>query len=110
MIFARQLNDAAGQTASPVIFVDPSGRRWQRSASSRLRLAALRWLGFWWPSPISTTHPLFRPLEERLGPPLTSDTTGKQLPVVGQGPLVRVLKVRRDDGQVLGLTRPQKGW
>ena len=41
--------------------------------------------------------------EERLGPPLTSDTTGKQVPVVGQGPLVRVLQVRRDGGQVTGL-------
>ena len=41
--------------------------------------------------------------EERLGPPLTSDTTGKQIPVVGQGPLVRVLQVRRDGGQVTGL-------
>ena len=38
-----------------------------------------------------------------LGPPLTTDTTGKQLAVVGQGPLVRVLKVRRDDGQLAGV-------
>jgi hypothetical protein len=47
--------------------------------------------------------PALTATEERLGPPLTSDTTGKQVPIVGRGPLVRVLLVRRQGGQVTGL-------
>jgi poly-beta-1,6 N-acetyl-D-glucosamine synthase len=47
--------------------------------------------------------PALTATHEPLRPPLTSDTTGKQVPVVGEGPLVRVLEVRRDDGQVSGL-------
>ena len=103
MIFARQLNDAADQTASPVIFVDPSGRRWQRVRLVAATLTALTLIGILAVFPHLNDTPALTATEERLGPPLTSDTTGKQVPVVGKGPLVRVLQVRRDGGQVTGL-------
>jgi poly-beta-1,6 N-acetyl-D-glucosamine synthase len=47
--------------------------------------------------------PALTATHQRLGPELTSDTTGKQVPVVGQGPLVRILAVQRDAGQVSGV-------
>ena len=47
--------------------------------------------------------PALTATREQLGPPLTSDTTGRQVPVVGQGPLVRVLQVHRERGEVSGL-------
>ena len=109
MIFARQLHDAASQAASPVIFVDPSGRRWQKVQIITAGLAALVLIGILVALPHLNDTPALSASHERLGPPLTSDTTGKQVPVVGQGPLVRVLEVQRDAGQILAWTRPQKG-
>jgi biofilm PGA synthesis N-glycosyltransferase PgaC len=47
--------------------------------------------------------PALSAAHQRLGPPLTSDTTGKRVPVVGEGPLVRVLQVQRDDSQIFGI-------
>ena len=35
-------------------------------------------------------------------PDVTSAQTGLRVPVVGAGPLVRVLKVQRTDGQLVG--------
>ncbi|HET9304285.1 MAG TPA: glycosyltransferase, partial [Propionibacteriaceae bacterium] len=40
---------------------------------------------------------------------MTSDTTGKRVPVVGEGPLVRVLKVQRDRGQIFGVDPATEG-
>jgi peptidoglycan-N-acetylglucosamine deacetylase len=103
LIFARQLNDAANQTASPVIFVDPSGRRWQRVQVITASLAALLLIGILVALPHLNDTPALTATQERLSPPLTSDTTGQQVPVVGQGPLVRVLEVRRGGGQISGV-------
>ena len=66
-------------------------------------LAALLLIGILVALPHLNDTPALTATQERLGPPLTSDTTGKQVPVVGQGPLVRVLKVHRDGGQISGM-------
>jgi len=102
MISRRHLNDAAGQATSPVVFLDPSGRRWQRVQVITAGLAALLVVGILVALPHLNDTPALTATDERLGPPLTSDTTGQQVPVVGQGPLVRVLQVHRDGGQVSG--------
>ena len=46
--------------------------------------------------------PALKDLGQPLGPAVTSADTGLRTPVVGQGPLVRVLSVRRERGQVFG--------
>ena len=92
-----------GPAASPVIFVDPSGRRWQRVQVITAGLAALLLIGILAALPHLNDTPALTTTQERLGPPLTSDTTGKRVPVVGQGPLVRVLEVHRENGQITGL-------
>lgn len=97
-----RLHDSTGQAASQVIFIDPSGRRWQKIRIIAAVLAALTMVGILVALPHLNDTPALSAADEELGPPLTTDTTGKQLPVVGQGPLVRVLKVRRDNGQVAG--------
>ena len=104
MVFTRQLPDAANQAASHVIFVDPSGRRWQRVQVIITGLAALLLVVILVALPHLNDTPALTATHERLGPSLTSDTTGKQVPVVGQGPLVRVLEVHRSDGQVSGVS------
>ena len=103
MISTRHLNEAAEPAASQIIFVDPSGRRWQRVQIITAGLAALLLIGILVALPHLNDTPALTATDERLGPPLTSDTTGKQVPVIGQGPLVRVLDVQRDGGQVSGL-------
>jgi peptidoglycan-N-acetylglucosamine deacetylase len=97
-----RLHDPVGHVASQVIFTDPSGRRWQKIRIIAAVLAALTMVGILVALPHVNDTPALSAADEELGPPLTTDTTGKQLPVVGQGPLVRVLKVRRDNGQVAG--------
>jgi poly-beta-1,6 N-acetyl-D-glucosamine synthase len=103
MIFTRHLNDAAEQAASSVIFVDPSGRRWQKIQMITAGLAALLLVGILVALPHINDTPALSATHQRLGPPLTSDTTGRRVPVVGDGPLVRVLKVQRDGSQISGV-------
>ena len=98
-----RLHDPASQQASQVIFVDPSGRRWQKIRIIAAVLAALTMVAILVALPHVNDTPALSAADGPLGPPLTTDTTGKQLAVVGQGPLVRVLKVRRDDGQLAGV-------
>lgn len=103
MILTKQLYDAAGQASSHMIFVDPSGRRWQRVQIITAGLAAMLLIGVLVALPHLNDTPALTATREQLGPPLTSDTTGRQVPVVGQGPLVRVLQVHRERGEVSGL-------
>ncbi|HEX3196009.1 MAG TPA: glycosyltransferase [Propionibacteriaceae bacterium] len=109
MISTRQLHDAAGQAASPVIFIDPSGRRWQKIRIIAAVLAALMMVGILVALPHVNDTPALSAADKQLGPGLTTDTTGKQLAVVGQGPLVRVLEVRRADGEVTGVDPSTNG-
>jgi hypothetical protein len=104
-----RLHDPAGQSAAQVIFIDPSGRRWQKIRIIAAVLAALRVVGILVALPHLNDTPALSAANQRLGPSLTTETTGKRLPVVGEGPLVRVLEVRRDDGQVGGVDPSTKG-
>src|SRR5215213_4341001 len=109
MISRRHLNDAAGQATSPVVFLDPSGRRWQRVQVITAGLAALLVVGILVALPHLNDTPALTATDQQLGPPLTSDTTGRRVPVVGDGPLVRVLKVQRDGGRILGVDPATEG-
>ena len=103
MVTKRQLHRAAAQAASQIVFVDPSGRRWRKLCIIGAVLAAFSVVGILAAVPHINDIPALSMTGERLGPPLTSDTTGKRVPVVGQGPLVRVLEVHRENGQTIGL-------
>ena len=109
MIFTRQLPDAAREAMSPVIFLDPSGRRWQKIQITTAGLAALLLVGILIALPHLNDTPALSATNSRLGPPLTSDTTGRRVPVVGEGPLVRVLEVQRDGGQIFGVDPSTEG-
>ncbi len=109
MIFRRQLPDPALEAMSPVIFLDPSGRRWQKIQVATAALAALLLVGILIAIPHLNDTPALSATNSHLGPPLTSDTTGKRVPVVGEGPLVRVLKVQRDRGQIFGVDPATEG-
>jgi cellulose synthase/poly-beta-1,6-N-acetylglucosamine synthase-like glycosyltransferase/peptidoglycan/xylan/chitin deacetylase (PgdA/CDA1 family) len=103
MVTKRQLHGAAAQAASQIVFVDPSGRRWRKLCIIGAVLAAFSVVGILAAVPHINDIPALSMTGERFGPPLTSDTTGKRVPVVGQGPLVRVLEVHRENGQTIGL-------
>jgi len=103
MVTKRQLHRAAAQAASQIVFVDPSGRRWRKLCIIGAVLAAFSVVGILAAVPHINDIPALSMTGERLGPPLTSDTTGKRVPVVGQGPLVQVLEVHRENGQTTGL-------
>src|SRR5215203_418668 len=103
MVTRRQLHGAAAQAASQIVFVDPSGRRWQRLRIIAAVMAAFSVVGILAAVPHLNDIPALSMTGERLGPPLTADTTGKRVPVVGQGPLVRVLEVRRQNGETTGV-------
>jgi peptidoglycan-N-acetylglucosamine deacetylase len=103
MVTRRQLHGAAAQAASPIVFVDPSGRRWRKVRLIGAVIAAFFVVGILAAVPHLNDIPALSMTGERLGPPLTSDTTGKRVPVVGQGPLVQVLEVHRENGQTTGL-------
>jgi peptidoglycan-N-acetylglucosamine deacetylase len=103
MVTRRQLHGAAAHAASQIVFVDPSGRRWQKLRIIGAVIAAFSVVGILAAVPHLNDIPALSTIGERLGPPLTSDTTGKRVPVVGQGPLVRILEVHRENGQTTGL-------
>ncbi|WP_432535783.1 glycosyltransferase [Kineococcus arenarius] len=87
--------------AGPV-FLDPSGRRWRavrRSAAVTAALAALA---------VVVAAPHLHELPQELArvehrTEVTSAQTGLDAPIVGSGPLVRVLEVASDDGRTVGL-------
>ena len=108
MVTRRQLHGAAGQAGSQIVFIDPSGRRWRKVRIIGAVIAAFSVVGILAAVPHLNDIPAHSMTGERLGPPLTSDTTGKRVPVVGQGPLVRVLEVHRENGQATGLNPSTK--
>jgi peptidoglycan-N-acetylglucosamine deacetylase len=103
MVTRRQLHGPAEQAASKIIFIDPSGRRWQNVRIIAALMMAFLVIGILAVVPHLNDNPALSTTGERLGPPLTADTTGKRVPVVGAGPLVRILEVRRENGQITGL-------
>ncbi|HKF87784.1 MAG TPA: glycosyltransferase [Propionibacteriaceae bacterium] len=96
-------NDPALGAAEQVIFVDPTGRRWHKVRILTGLLVVLLGVGLVIAIPHLADAPALSSTRQSPGPPVTSETTGKQLPVVGQGPLVRVLHIRRDAGQLFGI-------
>src|SRR5512133_1602026 len=95
MITRRQLHDAAGQAASQITFIDPSARCRQKVRITAALMTAL--------VPHLNDSPALSTTGERLGPALTAATTGKRVLVVGEGSLVRILEINRENGQTIGL-------
>jgi peptidoglycan-N-acetylglucosamine deacetylase len=85
---------------STAVFLDPSGRRWRtiRIIGAAALVGATAVLGYvvpnMWAEPA---------LDGRVvGPPLSMQDTSSKAPVVGVGPLLRVLQVREVDGLKVG--------
>lgn len=93
---------AADAAATAVIFLDPSGRRWRRFRLVASLLVVMLFGGLVYVFPHLHDTPALTTLGERLGPDLTSKQTGAHVPLVGDGPLVCVLAVRREHGRITG--------
>jgi len=84
------------------VFLDPSGRRWRRFRLGVLLLAVLVALLLAVVLPRLYASPALAAQGQRLGPVVTSADTGLHTPLVGEGPLVRVLSVRHGSGVASG--------
>ncbi len=95
-------NPHAARPTTNAVFQDPSGRRWRRLRLVMVGVvvAVLGLLAYAVPHLYDT--PALDVRGDSLGPELTSAETGEHVPLVGEGPLVRVLEVRREGGQVNG--------
>ena len=85
------------------IFLDPSGRRWRRLRGTGVAALLLVVVALVLAVPRLYDTPALATFGEPLGPNLTSAETGLKAPLVGTGPLVRVLKVERSAGAVTGV-------
>lgn len=90
----------AATAVQSAIFLDPSGRRWRRLRYLLIAALAIV-IGIGWyiipkmyATPVLVSHADY--------PDITSAQTGLHVPVVGEGPLVRVLKVQRTGSQLVG--------
>src|ERR1035437_6043537 len=88
------------QVFSTAVFLDPSGRRWRTTRV--VGIAALVGIvaALVYAAPKLWADPAQGGGVE--GPPLSSKDTGLNAPVVGVGPLLRVLQVRVVDGKKVG--------
>ena len=95
-------NPHAARPTTNAVFLDPSGRRWRRLRLVMVGVvvAVLGLLAYAVPHLYDT--PALDSRGDALGPELTSAETGEHVPLVGEGPLVRVLEVRREGGVVNG--------
>src|SRR5674476_676310 len=93
-------SEAGSPAASAAVFLDPSGRRWRTTrmigiaALVAVTAAVVIVAPKMWADPVGQA--------KVLGPPLTSADTGLDTPVVGVGPLLRVLAVRVVDKKKVG--------
>jgi len=93
--FSRQrrnavTRDVAAHTAQLAVFLDPSGRRWRRVRLLLVLVLGLLVAGGFWVVP-RLNAPVA--LHGRHAVTVTPAQTGAHPPVVGDGPLVRVVKV-----------------
>jgi len=93
--FSRQrrnavTRDVAAHTAQLAVFLDPSGRRWRRVRLLLVLVLGLLVAGGFWVVP-RLNAPVA--LHGRHAVTVTSAQTGEHPPVLGDGPLVRVVKV-----------------
>ncbi len=91
---------AAPSTLPGGVFVDPSGRRWKRLRIVAAVLLALATVG----AVVAAPHVAERPalMGRTPAPDLAVDLRKTPPPVVGEGPLVRVLEVRREGATSVG--------
>lgn len=89
--------DPGDSGAHREVFTDPSGRRWSRVRRiSLLMMAIVLGLGAAAFAAVMRT-----PTPRELGPALSIRNTGAHAPVVGKGPLERVVRVDRDNGRAI---------
>ncbi len=94
------VNTTAHETVRAAVFLDPSGRRWRS-----LRLVGIPLLVLLLLSVVYTGWQVSSPpaLGSQDSPrEVTSAQTGRKPPVVGEGPMVRVLELARTDDDVVG--------
>jgi biofilm PGA synthesis N-glycosyltransferase PgaC len=97
---ASAINATAEETVKAAVFLDPSGRRWRTLRLVGIPLLVLLTLlvgytAFQMTSPPATSAPA----SDRQ---VTSAQTGPRPPVVGEGPMVRVLELDRREEAVIG--------
>ncbi|WP_091757300.1 bifunctional polysaccharide deacetylase/glycosyltransferase family 2 protein [Pedococcus cremeus] len=88
--------------ATRPVFLDDSGRRWRRFRLVVLAVVVVLLALTAVVAPHVWASPALQVSGEQLAPPVTSADTGLQAPLVGGGPLVRVLEVRREQGVASG--------
>ncbi len=93
---------ATDSTLRASVFLDPSGRRWLRFRLVVLLLVVVCAGLLAVAVPRLYASPALAMLGQPLGPAVTSADTGLHTPLVGEGPLVRVLEVRRERGVASG--------
>ena len=89
----------AATAVQSAIFLDPSGRRWRRLRYLLVAVLAIVIGVSCYALPNMHAAPA---LAGRASPDITSAQTGLHVPMVGEGPLVRVLKVQRTGRQLVG--------
>lgn len=99
---AVDTRDHAASTGSSVsVFLDPSGRRWRAARWLTWAAAALVLVLLVLTVPRVYAAPLLQGRDP--GPVLSKEQAGEHAPVIGSGPLERVLRVERRSGKVSGI-------
>jgi biofilm PGA synthesis N-glycosyltransferase PgaC len=90
----------AATAVQSAVFLDPTGRRWRRFRWFLVGAVALIVGASFYAFPKMYAAPALPANADY--PNVTSAQTGLHVQTVGEGPLVRVLKVQRTDGQLVG--------
>ena len=90
----------AQETVKAAVFLDPSGRRWRTLRLVGIPLLALLTFALVYTGLKISAPPALAGQAD--GREVTSAQTGSKPPVVGEGPMVRVLELARTEGEVVG--------
>lgn len=90
----------AATAVDSAVFLDPSGRRWRQLRNLIVVLVGLALAGVCYAFPKVHAAPALT--RHTPHPNVTAAQTGLHVPVVGHGPLVRVLKIQRTGNQLVG--------
>ena len=94
------VNTTADETIKAAVFLDPSGRRWRSLRLVGIPLLVLLTLAVVYTGLKISSPPA--PGGQDSSREITSAQTGNKPPVVGEGPMVRVLELARTEGDVVG--------
>ncbi|MBK7723141.1 MAG: glycosyltransferase [Austwickia sp.] len=98
---------APGGTAHHEVFTDPTGRRWRTIRRLLASVVAILIVA----AGAAFTAVTRTPIHRELGAGLSIRDTGRHAPVIGSGPLERVIRIDRDHGRALDPFHGQQvGW